>query len=125
MLKEFKEFAMKGNLIDVAVGLVLALAFTALVNAFIDGIIMPLIAAIFGKPNFDAIVWTIGSGKDATQILVGSFLTAIVNFLVIAWVLFLIVKAANRFRKPVEEPTGPTEVELLTQIRDSLASLPS
>ena len=125
MLKEFKEFAMKGNLIDVAVGLVLALAFTALVNAFIDGIIMPLIAAIFGKPNFDAIVWTIGSGKDATRILVGTFLTAIVNFLVIAWVLFLIVKAANRFRKPVEEPTGPTEVELLTQIRDSLASLPS
>ena len=125
MLKEFKEFAMKGNLIDVAVGLVLALAFTGLVNAFIDGIIMPLIAAIFGKPNFDAIVWTIGSGKDATQILVGTFLTAIVNFLVIAWVLFLIVKAANRFRKPAEEPTGPTEVELLTQIRDSLASLPS
>lgn len=125
MLKEFREFAMKGNLIDVAVGLVLALAFTGLVNAFIDGIIMPLIAAIFGKPNFDAIVWTIGSGKDATQILVGSFLTAIVNFLVIAWVLFLIVKAANRFRKPAEEPTGPTEVELLTQIRDSLASLPN
>jgi large conductance mechanosensitive channel len=125
MLKEFKEFAMKGNLIDVAVGLVLALAFTGLVNALIDGIIMPLIAAIFGKPNFDAIVWTIGSGKDATRILVGTFLTAIVNFLVIAWVLFLIVKAANRFRKPVEEPTGPTEVELLTQIRDSLASLPS
>jgi large conductance mechanosensitive channel len=125
MLKEFKEFAMKGNLIDVAVGLVLALAFTGLVNALIDGIIMPLIAAIFGKPNFDAIVWTIGSGRDATQILVGTFLTAIVNFLVIAWVLFLIVKAANRFRKPVEEPTGPTEVELLTQIRDSLASLPS
>ena len=125
MLKEFREFAMKGNLIDVAVGLVLALAFTALVNAFIDGIIMPLIAAIFGKPNFDAIVWTIGSGKDATRILVGSFLTAIVNFLVIAWVLFLIVKAANRFRKPAEEPTGPTEVELLTQIRDSLARLPS
>lgn len=125
MLKEFKEFAMKGNLIDVAVGLVLALAFTGLVNAFVDGIIMPLIAAIFGKPNFDAIVWTIGSGKDATQILVGTFLTAIVNFLVIAWVLFLIVKAANRFRKPAEEPTGPTEVELLTQIRDSLASLPN
>jgi large conductance mechanosensitive channel len=124
MLKEFKEFAMKGNLIDVAVGLVLALAFTGLVNALIDGIIMPLIAAIFGKPNFDAIVWTIGSGKDATRILVGTFLTAIVNFLVIAWVLFLIVKAANRFRKPAEEPTGPTEVELLTQIRDSLAGLP-
>jgi large conductance mechanosensitive channel len=125
MLKEFREFAMKGNLIEVAVGLVLALAFTAVVNAFIDGIIMPLIAAIFGKPSFDAIVWTIGSGKDATQILIGSFLTAVVNFVLIAWVLFLVVKAANRLRKPDEAPTGPTEVELLTQIRDSLASLPS
>ena len=125
MLKEFKEFAMKGNLIEVAVGLVLALAFTAVVNALIEGIIMPLIAAIFGKPSFDAIVWTVGSGRDATQILIGTFLTAVVNFLLIAWVLFLIVKAANRFRKPAEEPTGPTEVELLTQIRDSLASLPT
>ena len=106
-------------------GHVAELAFTAVVNALIEGIIMPLIAAIFGKPSFDAIVWTIGSGRDATQILIGTFLTAVVNFLLIAWVLFLIVKAANRFRKPAEEPTGPTEVELLTQIRDSLASLPN
>ena len=61
MLKEFKEFALKGNLLDTAVGLVLALAFTAVVTAFINGIIMPLIAAVVGKPTFDDIFWTIGS----------------------------------------------------------------
>jgi large conductance mechanosensitive channel len=116
LLKEFKEFSLKGNVLDVAVGLVLALAFTTVVNAFINGVIMPFVAAIFGEPNFDAIVIHVGDGVIA----IGTFITAVVNFLIIAWVLFLIVKAANRFRKPAET-AGPTEVELLTQIRDSLA----
>ena len=71
MLKEFKQFAVRGNLLEVAVGLVLALAFTAMVNALIDGI-DALIAAVFGEPSFDA-VWTIGDGRDATRILIGSF----------------------------------------------------
>jgi large conductance mechanosensitive channel len=118
MLQEFKEFALKGNLIEIAVGLVLALAFTAVVTALIDGVIMPIIAAIFGKPSFDAIIIEIG---DA-EILIGTFITALVNFLLIAWVLFLIVKAANRLMPKHEEPGGPTEVELLTEIRDSLRS---
>ncbi|MGZ5319655.1 MAG: large conductance mechanosensitive channel protein MscL [Actinomycetota bacterium] len=126
MLKEFKAFALKGNLLDTAVGLVLALAFITVVTAFINGIIMPLIAAIVGQPSFDGIVWTIGgNGTPAdpgTDILIGTFITAVVNFLLIAWVLFLIVKAANRMRKPVEVETGPTEVELLTEIRDALAA---
>ena len=122
MLKEFKRFAVRGNLLEVAVGLVLALAFTAMVTALIDGILMPLIAAVFGEPSFDAVVWTIGDGRDATRILIGSFLTAVVNFLIIAWVLFLIVKAANRLMPTEEQEVGPTEVELLTEIRDSLRS---
>jgi large conductance mechanosensitive channel len=118
MLKEFKEFALRGNLLDVTVGLVLALAFTGVVNALIDGALMPIVAALFGEPNFDAI--TIGVG-DRGEILIGSLITAVVNFLVIAWVLFLVVKVANRLRKPApEEEAGPTEVELLTQIRDAL-----
>lgn len=117
MLKEFKEFALKGNLIDIAVGLVLALAFTTVVTALVQGVIMPLVAAIFGKPDFNDIVWTVGDGV----IRIGTFITAVVNFLIIAWVLFMIVKAANRFKKPAED-TGPTEVELLTEIRDSLAA---
>ena len=118
MLKEFKEFAFKGNVLEVAIGLTLALAFTGVVNALIQGVLMPIVAALFGEPNFDSI--TIGIG-DRGEILIGSLITAIVNFLLIAWVLFLIVKAANRLRTPdVEEEAGPTEVELLTQIRDSL-----
>ena len=125
MLKEFKEFAMKGNLIDVAVGLVLALAFTAVVNAFIDGIVMPLIAAIFGKPSFDAIVWTIGSGRDATQIL-DRHVPHRGRELPADRVGAVPDREGRRTgsARPAEEPTGPTEVELLTQIRDSLASLP-
>ncbi len=118
MFKEFKEFALKGNLIEIAVGLVLALAFTTVVTAFINGIVMPLIAAIVGKPTFDSI--TVGVG-DAT-LLVGTFITALVNFLIVALVLFLIVKAANRLMQKEEAETGPTEVELLAEIRDSLRS---
>lgn len=118
MLKEFKEFALKGNVLEVAVGLTLALAFTGVVSALIFGVLMPIIAALFGEPNFDSI--TIGVG-DRAEILIGSLITAVVNFLLIAWVLFLVVKTANRLRKPAAvEEAGPTEVELLTQIRDSL-----
>jgi large conductance mechanosensitive channel len=116
VLKEFKEFALRGNLLEIAVGLVLALAFVAVVTAFVNGIVMPLIAAIVGEPSFDDIVWTI----NGSAILIGTFLTAVINFLLIAFVLFLIVKAANRMQGPAQE-AGPTEVELLTQIRDELA----
>ena len=118
MLKEFKEFALRGNVLDVTVGLVLALAFTDVVNALIHGVLMPIVGALFGEPNFDAI--TIGVG-DRGEIFIGSLITAVVNFLLIAWVLFVVVKAANRLRKPAPDvDAGPTEVELLTQIRDSL-----
>jgi len=119
MLKEFKTFAMKGNLIDIAVGLILALAFSAVVSAFVDGILLNLIAAIIGEPSFDAIVWTIGSPPDFTEIQIGIFITALVNFVIVAWVLFLIVKMTNRFREP-EAHAGPTEIELLIEIRDAL-----
>jgi large conductance mechanosensitive channel len=123
MLKEFREFALKGDLLEIAVGLVLALAFTALVTAFINGIVMPLIAAIVGEPSFDDIVWTIRSGPDATDILIGTVITALVNFLLVAFVLFLIVKAANRMiakKDAEEEAPVVTEIQLLTEIRDSL-----
>ena len=118
MLKEFREFAFKTNVLEVAVGLALALAFTGVVNALIQGVLMPIVAALFGEPNFDSITIDIG---DRGQILIGSLITALVNFLLIAWVLFLVVKAANRLRTPAaEQEAGPTEVELLTEIRDSL-----
>ena len=119
MLKEFKAFAVKGNLIDIAVGLILALAFSAVVSAFVDGVLLNLIAAIVGEQSFDTIVWTISSAPDATEIQIGAFITALVNFVIVAWVLFLIVKAANRLREP-EGEAGPNEIELLTEIRDLL-----
>jgi large conductance mechanosensitive channel len=118
MLKEFKEFAFRGSLLEVAVGLALALAFTGVVNALIQGVLMPIVAALFGEPTFDS--FTIGIG-DRAEILIGSLITTIVNFLLIALVLFLVVRAANRLRKPaVEAEGGPTEVELLTEILDAL-----
>ena len=117
MLKEFKEFALKGNLIEIAVGLILALAFAGVVTSFTEDIIAPIIGAIFGQPNFDSLVIDIG---DA-EIRYGAFITALINFLIIAFVLFLIVKAYNRFRRNQgEDPAGPSEIELLTEIRDAL-----
>jgi large conductance mechanosensitive channel len=118
VLREFREFAVKGNLIEIAVGLILAIAFSAVVTTFVDGVVMPLIAAVVGEPNFDAIVWRVG---DA-DILIGTFLTAVVNFLLIAWVLFMVVKAANRMKRNAEaEPEAPSdEIVLLTEIRDTL-----
>lgn len=116
-LDEFKDFINQGNLIQLAVAVVLATFFAPIVNALVDGVIMRLIAAIFGEPSFDAI--TIGVG-DA-ELLVGTVITAIVQFLIVAAVLFVIVKAYNTWQKPApEEPAAPTEVELLTEIRDHL-----
>ncbi|MGZ8630908.1 MAG: large conductance mechanosensitive channel protein MscL [Actinomycetota bacterium] len=118
MLKEFKEFALKGNLIEIAVGLILALAFAAVVTSLTTDIIAPIIGAIFGQPNFEALVIDVG---DA-QIRYGAFITVLINFLIVAFVLFLIVKAANKLLPKKEVDSGPTEIELLTEIRDSLKS---
>ena len=116
MLKEFKEFISKGNLVEIAVGLILALAFAALVASFTENLINPIIGAIFGQPNFDSLVIDIG---DA-QLRYGAFLTTLLNFLIVAFVLFLVVKAYNRMAPKEEEVGGPTDVELLTEIRDEL-----
>ena len=116
MIKEFKDFALKGNLIEIAVGLILALAFFAVVTSFVDDIINPIIGAIFGQPDFSALTIDIG---DA-EIRYGAFINALINILIVAFVLFLIVKAANRLLPKKDEDVGPTEVELLTEIRDSL-----
>jgi large conductance mechanosensitive channel len=116
MLKEFKEFISRGNLVDLAVAVVLGLAFGAVVNSLVADVFTPLIAAIFGQPDFSAI--TIGVGES--EILIGNFLNALISFLIVAFVLFLVVKAYNRAFPKEEEPAGPSEVELLTEIRDEL-----
>jgi large conductance mechanosensitive channel len=113
---EFKAFVLRGNILDLAVAVVLGAAFTAVVKAFTDGIIMPIIAAIFGKPNFDSLTFKIGDGV----VLYGTFLSSLVNFLIIAVALFVVLKAASKMMRQKEEEAGPTEVELLTEIRDAL-----
>ena len=122
MLKEFREFAVKGNLLEIAVGLILGLAFSAVVTAFVDGVVMNLIAALVGQPSFDSIVWTIGEGADATTILIGAFLTAVVNFLLVAFVLFMFVKALRRMerRQPDVVIQPSEEIVLLREIRDAV-----
>jgi large conductance mechanosensitive channel len=116
MLREFKEFISKGNLVEIAVGLILALAFAGLVASFTENLISPIVGAIFGQPNFDSLVIEIG---DA-QLRYGAFLTTLLNFLIVAFVLFLVVKAYNRMAPKEEEVGGPTEIELRTEIRDEL-----
>jgi len=116
MIKEFKEFISKGNLVEIAVGLILALAFAGLVASFTENLINPIIGAIFGQPNFDSLVIDIG---DA-QLRYGAFLTSLLNFVIVAFVLFLVVKAYNRMGPKEEEVGGPTDIELLTEIRDLL-----
>jgi large conductance mechanosensitive channel len=116
MLKEFKGFISKGNLVEIAVGLILALAFAGLVTSFTENLINPLIGAIFGQPNFDTLVIDIGEA----ELRYGAFLTTLINFLIVAFVLFLVIRAYNRTFPKKDDSAGPTEIELLTEIRDEL-----
>lgn len=118
LLNEFKDFVNRGNLVELAIAFVLATAFAPVVLSIVDNIFMPIIAAIIGQPDFSSLSIDIG---DAT-INYGTPLTLIVNFLIIAFVCFLVVKAYNAMKKPVEADSGPTEIELLTEIRDALRS---
>ena len=118
MIKEFKDFINKGDVVMVAVGLVIALYFKAIVDAIIAGLITPIIAAVFGESDL-AQVGTFEI-NDA-QFSIGLVLQAAVDFLIVAFVLFLVVKAYNNWKaEGPEDEAGPTEVELLTDIRDSL-----
>ncbi|WP_087116274.1 large-conductance mechanosensitive channel protein MscL [Corynebacterium urinipleomorphum] len=129
MLQGFKDFIMRGNVIDLAVGVVIGAAFTAIVTAFTDNIINPLINSV-GGADFSGLGFKIIPGNDATFMDFGALLTAIINFLLIAAVVyFLIVAPMNKLdeqqkrRKGIDPDTkDPTEQELLTEIRDLLAS---
>ena len=121
VVQEFRDFIAKGNMIDIAVGFIMGVAFTALVTRLVEDILMPIVAIPFGEPSFSAITWEI----NGSVILIGSFLTALVAFLLVAIAVFLfIVKPYNAYKARTEEgeeDAGPTEVELLTEIRDSLS----
>jgi large conductance mechanosensitive channel len=117
MLQEFKDFISKGNVVAIAVGLVMALYFQKIVDAVLEGVINPIIAAIFGEANFRDIGFDIGDAR----ISIGLVIDAIISFVAVAFFLFLVVKAYNRWRR--DDPTaGPTDNDLLVQIRDLLAA---
>ena len=122
MLKELKEFIAKGNLVDLAVAMILGLAFAAVVNSLVANVFTPIIAAILGQPDFSSITIDVGD----SEILIGRFLNDVISFVIIGFVLFLTVKAYNRYTKEEQEaPVEPTEeVRLLTEIRDQLARRP-
>jgi large conductance mechanosensitive channel len=121
-IKEFRDFIATGNLVEVAVAFILALAIKAVIDAFMNNIVNPLIGAIVGKPNLDNFLTiTVRKGQpDQAIISVGAVLTQVISLIIVGLVLFLVVKAYNRMRKPVDADPGPSEVELLIEIRDAL-----
>lgn len=132
MLKEFKDFAMKGNLVDIAVGFVMGAAFKQVVTSFTGGIVSPLIGLIFNTDLKD-LKWIVKDGiaDDAGKVvgevavLYGDFLTNVIDFIIVAFVMFLIVKGVNATKKKEEPapeaPKGPSQEDLLAEIRDLLA----
>ncbi len=115
MLKEFRDFINRGNLIDLAVAFVLGVAFAGVVTALTEGIVTPLIGRIFQVDNLQTYV-------IAGDVEIGRFLAAILNFVVVAFVMFLVVKAHNRMKKPAEAAADPAEIVLLREIRDALTT---
>ena len=135
MMSEFKEFAMKGNVIDMAVGIVIGGAFGKIVTAFVGGVVMPALSPIMGGVNFSDLkhVMTPGTLKpdgsvDVAEVAItyGAFLQTIIDYLIIAFAIFMVIRQMNKMKKKEEEapapPAGPTTEELLTEIRDSLKS---
>jgi large conductance mechanosensitive channel len=132
MLKEFKDFAMKGNLVDIAVGFVMGAAFKSVVTSFTGGIVSPLVGLIF-KSDFkdlkyiakEGVANDVGEVVGEVAILYGDFLTNVIDFIIVAFVMFMIIKGINKMKKKEEPapaaPKGPTQEELLTEIRDLLS----
>ena len=121
MIAEFKEFINKGDVVTIAVGLVLALYFKTIVDKIIEGVITPILAAIFGESNYAGIGFDLGDSFVSIGLVIG----AAIDFVVVAFILFLIIKAYNSWRGKSPDAdeaveAGPTEIELLTEIRDSL-----
>ena len=132
MLKEFKDFAMKGNLVDIAVGFVMGAAFKAVVTSFTGGIVSPLIGLIFNSDLKDlkyivkeGVADEAGKVVGEVAVLYGDFITNVIDFIIVAFVMFLVVKGVNKMKKveepAPEEPKGPSQEDLLTEIRDLLS----
>ncbi|MBM7067919.1 large-conductance mechanosensitive channel protein MscL [Actibacterium sp. 188UL27-1] len=123
MIKEFRDFIAKGNVMDLAVGIIIGAAFTAIVTSLVDDLIQPLIGLIVGGLDFSGLSF----GVADAQFMYGKFITAVINFLIIAFVVFLLVKAVNRLKEAAakkeeaaESEAGPSEKDILIEIRDAL-----
>ena len=136
MLKEFKEFALKGNMVDLAIGIIIGAAFSGLVQSMVKDIIMPFVGVVTGGVDFTnkflALSGNVTSGslevarEQGTVVAYGAFLTLLINFLIVAFVLFMVVKGMNRMKrkeeaKPAAVAEVPAEQKLLEEIRDLLA----
>ncbi len=141
MLKEFQEFISKGNVMDLAVGVIIGGAFGLIVSSLVGDIIMPLVGAIFGGFDFSNYFVPLSDSvtadsleeakKQGAVFAYGSFITVLINFLILAWIIFMLVKGLNNLRrrlekeKPAAPPAPPpADVQLLTEIRDLLARRP-
>ena len=137
MLREFRDFIARGNVLDLAVAVIIGAAFATITTSLTEDIIMPVVGALFGGLDFSSYFTILGAVPDNYQgsltsyadlkkagVAVlgwGQFLTVLINFLILAFIIFLIVRSANRFKQAAEDaPAGPSEVELLAEIRDEL-----
>jgi large conductance mechanosensitive channel len=142
MLEEFKKFALRGNVVDLAVGVIIGAAFGRIVDSIVTDLFMPMISAITGGLDFSNYFVRLSDGVTATTLAEakrqgavlawGNFITITINFVIIAWILFVVVKAMNRMRRREDDkvdaakaPEIPADVKLLAEIRDILASRPA
>ncbi len=125
-ISEFKEFAFKGNVMDMAVGVIIGGAFGKIVSSLVDDVLMPLVGMITGNVDFTSLAFQIGEGEGAAGLKYGKFIQNTVDFLIVAVCLFLMLKGINKLNRKKEEPeapaapAGPTQEELLAEIRDLL-----
>ena len=126
-ISEFKEFAMKGNVLDMAVGVIIGGAFGKIVSSLVDDVLMPLVGMITGNVDFTNLAFQIGEGEGAAVLKYGNFIQNTVDFLIVAFCIFLMLKGINKLNRKKEEapaepaaPAGPTQEELLAEIRDLL-----
>ena len=125
-ISEFKEFAMKGNVMDMAVGVIIGGAFGKIVSSLVDDILMPLVGVITGNVDFTKLEFAFGEGDLAATLKYGNFIQNTVDFIIVAFCIFLMLKGINKLNRKKEEapapeaPKGPTQEELLAEIRDLL-----
>lgn len=128
MLSEFKDFIAKGNVMDMAVGIIIGAAFTAIVTSLVDDLINPIISLFMGGVDFSGMGYRLTDGEDGAVFAYGNFIMAFINFLIIAFVVFMLVKMVNRVKDAASGPeeevaaedAGPTEKDILIEIRDAL-----